>query len=332
MPRDDEKPDQRPMRLQRYLAAAGIGSRRACEELISTGRVEVDGRTIHEPGCTVVPGVSDVRVDTERVKLKPKKYYLLNKPVGVVCTHNDPGRRPRAIDLIPHPGLHLFTVGRLDENSEGLLIITNDGDLAERLAHPRYQVLRTYRVLVAGEPGGEVYEQLRKGLYFTEGKFRVQHVKRIRKQGRSTLIELQLAEGQNREVRRLLARVGHKVMRLQRVGFGPVRLGAIPVGEFRSLTSKERDELLEFAWASPSRRREQAAIPAKHRAARPKPSRSQRDVRPAAPEQRRNAPSKGKPTSSPAIGGASHPASGKRKDAPQPTRKPRKSTRRKPKP
>lgn len=204
------------------------------------------------PGCIVTPGVSDVRVDTERVKLKPRQYFLLHKPSGVVCTHRDPAGRPLAVNLVPHQGQHFFTVGRLDEHTEGLLLVTNDGELAQRLAHPKYEVLRTYRALVAGDPNGDVFEQLKRGMHFREGKFRVQHVKRIKRQGRSTLIEIQLAEGQNREVRRLLAKVGHKVMHLQRVGFGPLRLGMLPRGTYRLLTPREKSELMDFAFSSGS--------------------------------------------------------------------------------
>ncbi|HUG18078.1 MAG TPA: pseudouridine synthase [Planctomycetaceae bacterium] len=241
------------MRLQRFLAASGIASRRQCEELITSGHVEVDGKIATELGFRIDPDKNEVRVDTEIVKLKPKRYYILNKPKGVLCTHRDPGRRRLAVDLIPGESEHLFTVGRLDENSEGLLLVTNDGDLSQRLQHPKYRVLRTYRVQVAGEPTREVYQKLREGLFFKEGKFKVHHAKKIKKQGKSTILEIQLSEGKNREVRRLLARVGHKVMNLQRVGFGPIRLGKLAVGESRPLTTSEREQLLEFAFSTPGK-------------------------------------------------------------------------------
>lgn len=245
--------DPEPMRLQRFLAAAGVTSRRKSEELITKGRVQVDGEVVTELGTQVVPGKQEVRVDTEVVKLKPKVYYLLNKPQGVVCTHEDPDGRPRAIDLIPHnPEVdHLFTVGRLDENSEGLLIVTNDGELTNRMTHPRFRVLRTYRVLVAGEPDYADLKQLQDGLFFREGRFKVHHVKKLKKQGKSSLLELQLSEGQNREVRRLLARIGHKVMTLTRVGFGPIKLGKLGSGEFRPLTHQEVKTLVDFAFSKP---------------------------------------------------------------------------------
>jgi 23S rRNA pseudouridine2605 synthase len=241
------------MRLQRFLAASGIASRRQCEELISKGHVEVDGKLVTELGFKVDPDKNEVRIDTEVIQLKPKRYYILNKPKGVICTHRDPGHRRLAVDLIPGPPEHLFTVGRLDENSEGLLLITNDGELSQRLQHPRYRVLRTYRVQVAGEPSSDVFRQLREGLFFKEGKFKVHHAKKIKKQGHSTILEIQLSEGKNREVRRLLARVGHKVMHLQRVGFGPIRLGKLPLGESRPLTHSEREQLLEFAFSTPGK-------------------------------------------------------------------------------
>lgn len=263
------------MRLQRFLAAAGVASRRKSEELITAGRVQVDGEVVTELGTQVVPGRHEVRVDIEVVKLKPKVYYLLNKPAGVVCTHKDPDGRPLAIDLVPHgEDEHLFTVGRLDESSEGLLIITNDGELSNRLTHPRFQVLRTYRVQVAGEPDYADLKQLQDGLFFREGRFKVHHVKKLKTQGKSTLLELQLSEGQNREVRRLLARLGHKVLTLTRVGFGPLRLGKLPSGECRSLTSKERRQLLEFAFSKPG---QEPRGQEKHRV---RPRRSSRKSRP----------------------------------------------------
>lgn len=240
---EDSLPAAKPIRLQRYLAQCGLGSRRECEELISGGRIEIDGRPVTELGSTVDPGRQQVTLDGERLKVERKKYYLLNKPPGYLCTAKDPAGRPVVLDLFPNQGPRLFTVGRLDENTTGLLIVTNDGDLAQKLAHPRYRIYRLYRAQVAGDPPREVFDQLKTGLYFTEGKFRVHDVKRAKKQGRSTWVEITMIEGQNREIRRLFARVGHKVMKLERIGFGPIRLGKIPLGEYRELRHEELQEL-----------------------------------------------------------------------------------------
>ncbi len=235
------------MRLQRFLAAAGLGSRRNCEELIVAGRVTVDGEVVTELGTTVDPQRQHVEVDGETVRLKPRRYVLLNKPKGTLCTHRDPASRRRVYDLVPRAEQDgLFAVGRLDENTEGLLLLTNDGELAQRLAHPRYGVPRVYRVQVAGLPTGETLKKLKRGLYFSDGRFRFQRIRRLGKRGRSTFLEVTLAEGRNREVRRLFARVGHKVMHLKRVGFGPLRLGHLPSGRCRDLTPAEVQRLREW--------------------------------------------------------------------------------------
>lgn len=234
------------IRLQRFLAQAGFGSRRKCEEYITTGRVTVDGEEVTRLGTTVVPHEQDIRVDGERIKLERRQYYLLNKPTGYLCTHRDPGGRPRAIDLLPANGPRLFTVGRLDENSQGLLLATNDGELANRLAHPRYQVERRYEVQVAGQPTRETLAQLKKGLHFAGGKFRVRGVRRMKTQGKSSFLEIVLTEGQNREIRRMLAKVGHKVMKLKRVGFGPIHLGRLAEGRCRPLKDAELKALREL--------------------------------------------------------------------------------------
>lgn len=239
-------------RLQKVLAEAGIGSRRYCEDYIVEGRVTVDGETVDELGAKVDPDSQTVRLDGEIVRPDPKRYYLLNKPAGVVCTNKDPAGRPRAVDLVPEDKLRLFTVGRLDENSEGLLLITNDGELAQKLAHPRYEVRRTYRVQVAGKPDRHTLDKLRRGLYFPEGKFRVQKVRRLGSKGKSSFLELTLTEGKNREIRRLLARLGHKVIKLERIAFGPLKLGRLSTGRFRSLKHNELKTLREFV-ASRSR-------------------------------------------------------------------------------
>lgn len=227
------------LRLQRLLAMAGVGSRRHCEEFITTGRVTVDGKTVTELGARVNPEAQEVRLDGERIKVARKVYYILNKPTGVLCTNADPRGRPRVVDLFPRTSERLFTVGRLDENSQGLLLVTNDGDLAHRLAHPRFHVEKTYRVQVAGIPSREIVGQLQEGMYFSEGRFAAKDARLVKSKGHSALLEIVLTEGQNREIRRLLAKVGHKVQRLTRVGLGPLKLGELPSGEFRRLNADE---------------------------------------------------------------------------------------------
>jgi len=231
------------IRLQRYLAQCGLGSRRECEELITTGRVSINGKSVTELGTTMSPANDAVELDGEKLKLERKRYYVLNKPPGFLCTAHDPHGRRVVLDLFPPDGPRLFTVGRLDENTTGLLIVTNDGDLAQKLAHPSYRVFRVYKAQVAGHPPREVFDELKKGMYFTEGKFRVQNIKPIKKQGQSTWVEITMCEGQNREIRRLFARAGHKVMKLERISFGPVKMGRISIGEYRELRKTELEAL-----------------------------------------------------------------------------------------
>ena len=234
------------MTLRRFLAASGLDSRRNCDEYIVSERVSVDGKIITEPSFKVNPAKQRILVDGERAKLEPKKYFLLNKPKGYLCTNRDPRGRRMAVDLVTVPDLRLFTVGRLDENSEGLLLVTNDGELANKMAHPRYQVRRKYRVQVAGIPKRETLAELKRGLHFREGRFRLHGAKRLKTQGKSSFLEIEMREGQNREIRRLMARVGHKVMQLQRVEFGPLKLGRIASGKFRPLKGPEVKLLRDF--------------------------------------------------------------------------------------
>ncbi len=238
-------PQPHLVRLQRFLAACGLGSRRHCEEFILAGRVSVDGKTVTELGTKVDPQSQKIALDGETLRMERKKYYALNKPPGVLSTNRDPEGRPRVIDLFPPGGPRLFTVGRLDEDSEGLLLVTNDGDLAQKLAHPKFRIARRYELQVAGVPKPGTLAELRKGLYFTEGRFRVQQAKILKVRGQSAIVEAILTEGHNRELRRLFARVGHKVMKLKRVAFGPVQLGRLPRGEHRDLTRDELAELIE---------------------------------------------------------------------------------------
>jgi 23S rRNA pseudouridine2605 synthase len=234
------------VRLQKILAAAGIGSRRKCEELIAAGRVTVDGETVAELGAKVDPDAAEIRVDGEPLPRSRRLYYLVNKPTGVVSTNRDPSGRPRVIDMLPSDQ-RLFTIGRLDMSSEGLILVTNDGELANLLAHPRYGVEKVYQVQVAGSPEPETLDRLRKGVHLGEG---FAHAKRITVKShhkQSTVLEMTLDEGRNREVRRLLARVGHKVMKLRRIALGPLRLGDLPPGEFRPLRRDEIRALKEAA-------------------------------------------------------------------------------------
>jgi 23S rRNA pseudouridine2605 synthase len=226
-------------RLQKVLATAGVGSRRQCEELILAGRVDVDGSVVTELGTRVDPDRQRIRLDGVRLSRPKRVCYALNKPPGVVCTNRDPSGRPRAVDLIPAGGQRLFTVGRLDLSSEGLILVTNDGELANQLAHPRYGVRKTYRVLVAGHPTRETVAGLRRGVRLAEGMARVADVQIKRRHKQNTMLEMVLDEGRNREIRRVLARLGHKVLRLVRVAIGPIRLGNLPPGAYRRLRLQE---------------------------------------------------------------------------------------------
>lgn len=240
-------------RLQKVMAAAGIGSRRHCEELIASGRVEIDRQVVRELGTRVDPEQQEIRVDGLPLGKAKRVYFLVNKPMGVVSTNFDPSGRPRVIDLFPNIRERLFTVGRLDLSSEGLMLVTNDGQLANELAHPRYGVEKTYQVLVAGQPSPEVLAQLRQGVRLAEGLARVVSVRVKSALKKSTVLEIVLAEGRNREIRRLLAKVGHKVLRLKRVALGGVRLKDLAPGEFRRLRSDELRLLRQRAKASPKR-------------------------------------------------------------------------------
>jgi len=237
-------PHRRPAtgaeRLQKVLAAAGVGSRRECEQLIVDGRVEVDRSVVTELGTRVDRSHQEIRVDGEPLARPRLVYFALNKPSGVVSTARDPAGRPRVTDMVPPDAGRLFCVGRLDMASEGLILLTNDGEFADRLTHPRYGVEKTYDVQVAGHPEPSVLAVLRRGVYLAEGMARVSRVRIKSRRKQCTTLEIVLDEGRNREIRRLLAKVGHKVQRLTRVAVGPVRLGDLPSGAYRPLS---RDEL-----------------------------------------------------------------------------------------
>ena len=235
-------------RLQKVLAAAGLGSRRACEELITTGRVEVDRKVVAELGSRVDPRRQEIRVDGERLPDPKRVVFMLNKPVGVVTTNYDPSGRPRVVDLVP--GEHrLFAIGRLDRMSEGLILVTNDGELANLLAHPRYGVEKNYLVQVAGVPTPETLDKLRRGIGLAEGMARAQHVHLKSQHKQSAVLEMVLDEGKNREIRRMLAQLGHKVHQLKRVAVGKLSLGDLLPGQWRLLAWSEVEALRKDALA-----------------------------------------------------------------------------------
>ena len=268
MTNKSETHESRPDRLQKVLAAAGIGSRRDCEDLIRDGRVEVDKKVITELGTRVDPAQQEIRVDGEALRQPKRLYFAVNKPVGVVTTNFDPSGRPRVIDLVPTEE-RVFAVGRLDRSSEGLILVTNDGEFANRLTHPRYGVEKAYLARVAGAPGQRQLDRLKKGVHLAEGFARAQSIVVKKQHGHSTDLIIVLNEGRNREIRRLLARVGHKVLALKRIAVGHVKLGDLPLGAWRKLSHEEVESLLHAA-----REKRRAAKVGPSRRERPIPTRS----------------------------------------------------------
>jgi len=220
-------------RLHRYLASCGLGSRRACEELILAGKVTVDGEPVTEVGLSVEPGKDDVRIDGKRVFPEPVAYYILHKPVGYVSTTSDEHGRPTVLDLVPESGRRLFIAGRLDLDSEGLMLITNDGELTNLLTHPRYGVPKTYRVTVAGKLTWNELRRLRTGVELEDGLAAAVEVGLIRCARTASKADVTVLSGRKRMVRRMLAHLGRDVRRLRRVRMGLLELGRLPRGSLR---------------------------------------------------------------------------------------------------
>jgi 23S rRNA pseudouridine2605 synthase len=228
------------VRLQKVLAAAGVGSRRACEELIGEGRVTVNGEQVREQGVRVDPEKDVVHVDGMRVTTSSTSIYLaLNKPRGMVSAMSDPEGRPSVGDLVAARKERLFHVGRLDADTEGLLLLTNDGELAHRLAHPSYGVAKTYLAEVIGPVARDVGKRLRAGVELDDGPVRADGFRLVSSSGNRVLVELVIHEGRKHVVRRLLAAVGHPVQSLVRTAIGPVQLGGQRPGKLRPLSSQE---------------------------------------------------------------------------------------------
>jgi 23S rRNA pseudouridine2605 synthase len=232
------------VRLQKILSSAGVASRRAAERLIQDGRVSVNGKTVTELGTKADPTRDVVKVDGRRVAVATElRYILLNKPLGVVTTRSDPQRRPTVITLLGGVADYVYPVGRLDYDSTGLLLLTNDGDLAARLMHPRHEVPKVYQARVRGIPDASAIERLARGIPLDGKRTAPAIVRRVDRslsgRGGDALIEITIREGRNRQVRRMCEAIGHPVLSLQRVQFGPLRDPRLKPGTFRELTSRE---------------------------------------------------------------------------------------------
>jgi 23S rRNA pseudouridine2605 synthase len=240
-----------PERLQKILSAAGIASRRMSEDLIQQGRVAVNGAVITQLGAKADPSRDDIRVDGRRIRLTRRRLYLLlNKPRGYVTTRRDPEGRPTVLDLLHGVSEYVYPVGRLDYDSEGLLLLTNDGELAARLTHPRHEVERVYRAKIRGVPGVHALERLQRGIVLDGRRTAPAQVavKALPAAGTPhTIIEMTLHEGRQRQVRRMLEAVGHPVARLRRIRIGPIADETLPTGAFRELTREELQKLRRAA-------------------------------------------------------------------------------------
>jgi 23S rRNA pseudouridine2605 synthase len=238
------EPEHQPERLQKVLAAAGVGSRRACEVLIAQGRVSVDGEVVRVQGSRVDPRTAVIHVDGLRIVLDDSLvYFAFNKPRGVLSAMSDDRGRPTIADYVSQRKERVFHVGRLDADSEGLLLLTNDGELAHRLSHPSYGVLKTYLAEVPGPLRSGVKKQLMTGIELEDGLAKVDKFRVVDNLPGKILVEVVIHEGRKHIVRRLLEEVGHPVSRLVRTSMGPVQLGSMRAGAVRRLSANEIGEL-----------------------------------------------------------------------------------------
>ena len=237
----------RELRLQKFLAEAGVASRRAAEQLIREGKVCVNGKAVTELGVRITPGRDRVTLGGQQVWIRRKLYLALNKPRGYVCSRADEEGRPTIAELLPEEWHHLFTVGRLDFNSEGLLLLTNDGDFSLRLTHPRYGVRKIYQATLSARLGPEALAQLTRGVFSEGDRLRAHSAKLLSGEGSKSIVELELAEGKNREVRRMFEALGLFVKRLVRTQIGSLSLGRLKTGQWRALTEPEIKSLLSPA-------------------------------------------------------------------------------------
>lgn len=248
---DNTNQEPEGVRLQKVLAHAGVASRRVVEDMIVQGRIRVNGEVVYELGRRIDPDVDLVDVDGTAVQLDvSKRYVMLNKPTGIVSTMKDEQGRPDLREFTDEYEERLYNVGRLDAETSGLLILTNDGELAHVLAHPKFGVTKVYIARVEGKVLPQTIAKLTKGIELEDGPIRADKARLLDTSGNTSLVELTLHSGKNRIVRRMMASVGHPVRDLVRRQFGPLHLGTLPVGRSRELTKVERGELLTLSRAA----------------------------------------------------------------------------------
>lgn len=235
------------MRLAKYLAMAGAASRRQAEDLIRAGRVKVNGQVVNTPAINIDPEQDEIWFDGQLQYPEQMTYLLLYKPVGYISSVYDPQGRPTVMELVKDIGQRIYPVGRLDLDTEGLLLMSNDGEFANLMIHPRYEMSKTYEVLVEGKVEGKALEQLKRGVILDDGVTAPAQVQVIRLQNAQTLLEIEIHEGRKRQVRRMCAAVGHPVVHLKRVAFSGLTLKGLKPGQYRRLTFREKEELLQKA-------------------------------------------------------------------------------------
>lgn len=236
-------------RLQKVLAEAGIASRRKCEEFITSGRVQVNGQVVTTLGVKVDPQADEIQVDGKAINQQKKIYVILHKPKGVITSANDPGGRKVVTDFLPGISERVYPVGRLDYDTEGLLVLTNDGEFAHLLTHPKHHVPKTYHATVKGVPHGSLLEKLRTGVLLDDGMTYPAEVEYadINPEKNETVVEITIYEGRNRQVRRMFESISFPVIRLKRIKFGPIFLTGLPRGKYRHLSDQEIKELKDAA-------------------------------------------------------------------------------------
>ncbi len=235
------------IRLQKFLSEAGVASRRQGEKLIVAGKITVDGQVVRLLGTKVDPAKCQISINGKLIRAKAKRFLALNKPPKILCTRQDTHKRPTVFDLLPSDFGHLFTVGRLDSDSEGLVLLTNDGEFCQTVAHPRHGMPKTYNVTLAKRIDSVVLKSLTTGLNDDGDFLKAKHAKLLYANNTRSQVELVLEEGKNREIRRMFKVLGYRVLLLQRIAVGPVKLGELPLGKWRVLSQAEITSCLRLA-------------------------------------------------------------------------------------